>query len=94
MKVSLAHILRAGVEVTVSSEGRVTLPNALRDKLGIHPGSRVRFSLIPHGGFQGESVRYDPGDLWKMADQAPKAAGVMSFEDMDAARAERVRILK
>jgi len=94
MKASLAHILRAGVEATVSSKGQVTLPKALRDHLGLHPGSRVRFGLTPQGGFHGEPLRYDLGDLWRMADQGPKAAGVMSLEEMDAAKAGRVRILK
>jgi hypothetical protein len=35
-------------------------------------------------------VRYNLADLWKMAGQGPKAAGVMSFEEMDAAKARRV----
>ena len=90
MRVSLPYNLLAEVEATVSSKGQVTLPKALRDHLGIHTGSRIRFSLTPHGGFQGEPVRYDLGDLWKLADQGPKAAGVMSFEEMDAAKARRV----
>lgn len=80
----------ADVEATVSSKGQVTLPKALRDNLGIQTGSRIRFSLTPHGGFQGEPVRYDLVDLWKMADRGPKAVGVMSFEEMDAAKARRV----
>ena len=90
MRVSLPYNLLAEVEATVSSKGQVTLPKALRDNLGIHTGSRIRFSLTPHGGFQGEPVRYDLGDLWKLADQGPKASGVMSFEEMDAAKARRV----
>lgn len=79
----------ADVEATVSSKGQVTLPKALRDNLGIQTGSRIRFSLTSHGGFQGEPVRYDLDDLWKQADAGPKTNGVMSFEDMDAAKGRR-----
>ena len=79
----------ADVEATVSSKGQVTLPKALRENLGIQTGSRIRFSLTSHGGFQGEPVRYDLDDLWKKADAGPKAPGVLSFEDMDAAQGRR-----
>ncbi len=78
------------VEATVSSKGQVTLPKALRDNLGIQTGSRIRFSLTTHGGFQGEPVRYDLADLWKLADQGSKASGVLTFEQMDAAKGRRV----
>jgi len=30
---------------TVTDKGQITLPKALRDRLGIHPGSKVEFSL-------------------------------------------------
>ena len=78
------------VEARVSSKGQVTLPKALRDHLGIHTGSRIRFSLTSHGGFQGEPVRYELNDLCKKADAGPTTKGVMSFEEMDAAKARRV----
>lgn len=84
------YILPTDVEATVSSKGQVTLPKILRDNLGIQTGSRIRFSLTTHGGFQGEPVRYDLAELWKMADRGPKAAGVLSFEEMDQAKARRV----
>lgn len=32
-------------EAIVSSKGQVTLPAAMRAKLGIQPGSRIRFEL-------------------------------------------------
>jgi AbrB family looped-hinge helix DNA binding protein len=76
-------------EAKVSSKGQVTLPKALRDHLGIQTGSRIRFSFTAHGGFQAEPVLYDLEDLWAMSDQKPKAHGVMSFEEMDAAKARR-----
>jgi AbrB family looped-hinge helix DNA binding protein len=35
------------LEATVSSKGQVTLPVALRQKLGIGPGTKLRFELGP-----------------------------------------------
>jgi antitoxin PrlF len=75
---------------TVRSKGQVTLPKALRNYLGIQAGTRIRFSFNRHGGFQVDRVVYDLEDLWKMADQGPKAEGVMTFEQMNAAKARRV----
>jgi len=75
---------------TVSSKGQVTLPKALRDSLGIHAGTRIRFTQTAHGGLQGEPVRYSLEDLWKMADSGPKPNRIMSLEDMDAAKARSV----
>ena len=34
---------------TVTSKGQVTIPKAVRDRLGIAPGSRVDFELAPDG---------------------------------------------
>ena len=85
-----SYIHATEVEATLSSKGQVTLPKALRDHLGLHTGSRIRFSLTPHGGFQGEPVRFVLEDLWKAADAGPKAGGIMSFEEMDAAKARRI----
>ena len=90
MTLNVSYIPLLEIEARVSSKGQVTLPKALREKLGIHTGSRIRFSLTPQGGFQGEPVRYDLEDLWRIADGGPQPAGVMSFEEMDAAKARRV----
>ena len=86
----LPYIPAGDVEATVSSKGQVTLPKALRNHLGIRTGTRIRFSLNRHGGFQADRVLYELEDLWKMADQGAKAEGVMTFEQMDAAKARRV----
>jgi hypothetical protein len=34
-------------------------------------------------------VLYELEDLWRMADSGPQAGGVMTFEEMDAAKARR-----
>ena len=89
MQPILSYIPLPEIEATVSSKGQVTLPKALRESLGIRTGSRIRFSRTSHGGFTGEPVRFDLQDLWKMADAGPRAAEVMTFEEMDAAKARR-----
>lgn len=83
------YIPAADVEATVSSKGQITLPKALRNHLGIRTGTRIRFSLNARGGFQADKILYDLEDLWKMADRGPKVEGVMTFEQMDAAKARR-----
>jgi AbrB family looped-hinge helix DNA binding protein len=34
---------------TISSKGQITVPKAVRDKLGLRPGSRVEFELTADG---------------------------------------------
>ena len=89
MEPNIPYIPAAAVEATVSSKGQVTLPKALRDHLGIQTGSRIRFSLAPNGGFQASHVLYELEDLWKMTDQVGKAKGVMTFDQMNEAKARR-----
>jgi antitoxin PrlF len=87
---NLSYIPATVVEATVSSKGQVTLPKPLRDHLGIHTGSRIRFSLAPNGGFQATPVLYDLEDLWRMTGQPGKPGEVMTFEQMNEAKARRV----
>ena len=78
------------VEATVTSKGQVTLPKALRSRLGIEAGSRIRFTMGVDGKAQVEKVTYTLDDLWRMADARPRAEGRMSFEEMDEAKARRI----
>ena len=34
---------------TISSKGQITVPKRVRDTLGLRPGTRVEFELIPEG---------------------------------------------
>ncbi len=77
------------VEATVTSKGQVTLPSELRKRLGLQKGSRVRFSMAANGEVRVEPVRKTVKDLWKMADEGGKPEGIMSFEEMNAAKARR-----
>ncbi len=77
------------VEATVTSKGQVTLPSELRRHLGIQRGSRIRFSIPASGAVKVEPVLYDLEDLWKMADRGGQPGSIMSFEEMNAAKARR-----
>lgn len=63
----------SGVEAVVSSKGQVTLPAAMRAKLGIGPGSHIHFELrgmelvikpeVPMSVYYGILKGYDLGDI-------------------------------
>lgn len=60
-------------EAIVSSKGQITLPVAMRAKLGIQPGSRIRFELregelairpeVPTSAYRGILKGYDLGEI-------------------------------
>ena len=77
------------VDATVTSKGQITLPSELRKRLGIQTGSRIRFSIPASGAVKVEPVLYELEDLWKMADEGDATSPVMTFEEMDAAKARR-----
>jgi len=77
------------VEAAVTSKGQVTLPKELRTRLGVQKGSRIRFSMPASGAVQVEPVPYDLEDLWRMADEGGPSKSIMTFEQMDAAKARR-----
>ncbi len=71
---------------TMTSKGQLTVPKAVRDALGLHAGSEVRFEVDAEGGRSVmEPVRYTLEDLWEFAD-AIRPRRVMSFEEMDRAK--------
>lgn len=53
---------------TVTSKGQVTIPKAVRDKLGIKPGNAVDFRMEPDGRVvllkAEEELRRDPFKTW------------------------------
>jgi len=77
------------IEATVTSKGQVTLPKALRERLGLRQGSRIRFRLDERGRLQGDPVLYELEDLWAMADEVPRRRRAMTGEEMDAAKGRR-----
>ena len=60
-------------EAIVSSKGQVTLPSAMRAKLGITPGSHIHFEVrghelvikpeLPMSAYYGMLKGYDLGDI-------------------------------
>jgi AbrB family looped-hinge helix DNA binding protein len=75
------------LEATMTSKGQVTLPKALRDKLGLRQGTRLRFRVEGTQRFHAEPVLLELEDLWKLADVAPSRA--MTSDAMDRAKARR-----
>jgi len=61
------------IEAVVSSKGQVTLPAAMRAKLGIQAGSHIHFELregelvikpeLPMSAYRGMLKGYDLGDI-------------------------------
>lgn len=37
------------IETTIMSKGRMTIPKAIRDRLGLQPGQRMVCSILPDG---------------------------------------------
>ena len=86
---STSHNASTTVEATVTSKGQVTLPRELRKRFGLYMGSRIRFSIPASGAVKVEPVLYDLEDLWKMTYQGGVSGKVMTFEEMNAAKARR-----
>jgi antitoxin PrlF len=38
------------VESVITTKGRVTIPKAIREHLGLKPGDQIKFFLHPNGG--------------------------------------------
>lgn len=70
---------------TVTSKGQVTVPSALREKLGIRPGSKLDFSLSSDGHLEVEVINGSWRDLEGML---PKPAHSLTLEEMEAAITE------
>ncbi|MCU0884388.1 MAG: AbrB/MazE/SpoVT family DNA-binding domain-containing protein [Beijerinckiaceae bacterium] len=57
-----AEMSRQDWTVTVSAGGRITLPLAVRNILGVEAGDQVRFSATPDGFMIGKVVAGAPVD--------------------------------
>lgn len=71
---------------TVTDKGQVTFPKAIRDRLGIRPGTRVDFQLEPDGTLRVRVLTRGAAGLFGLiarADEKPRSlaeieAGVMA----------------
>jgi antitoxin PrlF len=73
----------------VSDKGQVTLPKALRDRLGIHAGSRLAFRVAADGSLNVQVLAKGSDALFGLLANPGEAA--RSLGDMDAAITEAVR---
>ncbi len=74
---------------TVSDKGQVTLPKALRDRLGIQPGTRLEFRVAPDGSMNVQVLATGSNVLFGLL--AKPGEPVRSLDDMDAAITQSVR---
>lgn len=73
-------------EATVTTRGRITIPKAVRERLGLKPGAKVRFHLHPHGGVSLGRVR----PITDLKGAIPWDGPPVSIEEMDQAIAEGI----
>ena len=68
---------------TLTHDGRITLPQAVRKALGLTTGSKVEFVAEPHGGFRLRVARRDVSEL--RGRFAGRMARPVSIGEMNAA---------
>ena len=73
----------------VSDKGQVTLPKALRERLGIQPGSRLAFRIAADGSLNVQVLAKGSDALFGLLAKPGEPA--RSLGDMDAAITETVR---
>ena len=74
---------------TVTTHGRITLPNDIRDALGIRPGDRVELSLRPDGVVE---LTRRTRDLLSLAGMLKWDGPPVSVEAMDDAVGARLTV--
>jgi AbrB family looped-hinge helix DNA binding protein len=73
----------------VSDKGQVTLPKALRDRLGIHPGSRLAFRIAADGTLNVQVLAKGSNALFGVLAKPGEPA--RTLDEMDAAIGDVVR---
>jgi antitoxin PrlF len=74
---------------TVTDKGQVTLPKAVRDQLGIEPGTKLSFQVQPDGTIQVRMLARGSQGLFGLLAQPGEAA--RSLAEMDAGVTAAVR---
>ena len=69
--------------VTLTSKGRITLPQAVRRALGLEAGDKVDFVPDPGGGYRVLALRRDVRELRGMF--TGRVARPVTLEEIDAA---------
>ena len=70
-------------------QGQVTLPKALRDRLGIRPGSRLAFRIAADGSLNVQVLAKGSDALFGLLAKPGESA--RSLDEMDAAIGQAVR---
>lgn len=68
---------------TVTDKGQVTLPKAIRDQLGIQPGTRIDFEVMGDLTLQARVLKRGSAGLFALLQQPGEKA--RSLEQIDAA---------
>lgn len=66
---------------TVTEKGQVTLPKALRDQLGIVPGTRLAFEALPDGSLRARVLARGSAGLFGLL--ARPGEQPLSLQDID-----------
>lgn len=74
---------------TVTDKGQITLPKALRDRLGINPGTKVEFVLQPDDTVRLRVLMRGSSNLFGLL--AASGEAVRSQEQIDAGITAAVR---
>ena len=67
------------MKTTVSERGQITLPKAIRSKLGIRPGTVIEFDLVDGKIVGTKREPQDPFRTWRGKGHLPEG-----FSDVDA----------
>jgi antitoxin PrlF len=70
------------MHTTLTSKGQITLPKALRDKLGLSPGDRVEFFIEDE---QSARLVAKHVPVIRLKGMLPKPSRPVSLEEMDKA---------
>ena len=73
---------------TMTSKGQLTVPKAVREAMGLFPGSEVRFEVDPAAGKSVMApIQHNLEDLWAFADHGSRPSRTLSFSEMNRAKA-------
>ena len=89
MNATVYATVNATVSATVSDKGQVTIPVALRERLGIKPGSRLAFTVDADGRLKVSVLAHGSAGLAGLL--ARPAERAHSLAEMDAAVTSQVR---
>jgi len=74
---------------TLTSKGQITIPQPVREALGLKPGQKLDFRVLPDGRLELEVLRQ--ATLEELKSILPKATVRLSIEEMDEAIGSALR---